>query len=144
MSFHDTYRELPDDFKSLEDETFQTLVLGFEYDDGYVKIERDGNLTMYKGFEWSASGPTIDSPWTRRGTKYHDALYYLSGRGVFEGNRSKEIRKKADKIMYHIMKYEANNPKMSWYKAMVVLPVRYTRCECWYNAVRWRGHTRWG
>jgi len=143
MSFHDTYRELPSCFKSLEDETFLTFILGFGYDDGYVKIEKGGSLTTYEGFEWSASGPTIDSPWTRRATKYHDALYYLSRKGVFKGPRSKEVRKKADKLMYRIMKYESNNPKMSWYKAILVLPVRYTRCECWYNAVRWRGHKSW-
>ena len=84
MDFHDTYRELPNDFESLQDETISTDVLWYEYDDGYVKIDAAGNLTMYEGFVWSASGPTIDSPWTRRGSKYHDAIYYLSQRGVFD------------------------------------------------------------
>jgi len=143
MDFHDTYRELPDDFKAIETEVIQTDILEYEYNDGYVKLEKNGELTIYVGFEWSASGPTIDSPWTRRGSKYHDALYYLAQKGVFKGRDSKKVRKIADKLLYHTMKKDANNPKMRWYKAMFVLPVRYTRCELWYNAVRLRGHTRW-
>ena len=143
MSFHDTYRELPENFKSLEVEVFQTDILGYQFNDGYVKLQKDGKLTTYTGFEWSASGPTIDSPWTRRATKYHDALYYLAQQGVFSGKGSKKVRKKTDKLLYKVMKKDANTPKLSWYKAMFVLPVRYARCEIWYNAVRWRGHTRW-
>ena len=141
--FHETYRELPNDFKSLVAETIQTDILGYEFDDGYVKLEKDGNLTMFVGFLWSASGPTIDSPWTRRGTKYHDALYYLGQFGVFKGKDSKKIRKKSDKLLHSVMKEDANTPKLSWYKAIFVLPVRYSRCRIWYTAVRLRGHKSW-
>jgi len=143
MDFHDTYRDLPNFFKSLYTETFQTDILGYEFDDGYVKVEKDGKVTTNFGFEWSASGPTIDSPWTRRGSKYHDAIYYLGQKGVFKGKGSRKVRKKADKLLYRTMKKDANTPKLKWYKAIIVLPVRYLRCETWYNVVRWRGHKHW-
>lgn len=143
MDFHDTYRELPNCFKSLVIEIIQTDILGYEYNDGYVKITKDGTLTIFTGFEWSASGPTIDSPWTRRGSKYHDSIYYLAQEGVFEGKKSSKIRKKADKLLYRTMREDANNPKLIWYVAIAVLPVRYSRCECWYYAVRWAGRSSW-
>lgn len=143
MSFHDRYRDLPDDFKLIEMVQIQTDIKGYEYEDCYVKLTKNGMLYIFPGFEWSASGPTVDSPWTRRGSLYHDALYYISLLGVFKGKDSKKVRKKADILFKKTMKEDLNKPKMKWYVASVVLPVRHSRCQIWYSSVRIWGRYYW-
>ena len=143
MSFHDKYRDLPDDFKLVEIVSVQTDILGYEFEDCYVKLTKDGMLYIFPGFEWSASGPTVDSPWTRRASLYHDALYYIASQGIFKGKNSKKVRKLTDKLFLKTMKEDLSKPKMEWYVTMVVLPVRHIRCRAWYSTVRIAGWSYW-
>lgn len=143
MNFHEKYRDLPDDFELIEIVTVQTTIVGYEYEDSYVKLTKEGLLYIFPGFEWSASGPTIDSPWTRRASLYHDALYYISNQGTFKGSNSKRVRKLADKLFLLTMKEDLKDPTFSWYEAMVILPVRHIRCRTWYYSVRAAGWAYW-
>jgi hypothetical protein len=143
MDFHDKYRDLPECFKLLEIVVIQTDIIGYEFEDCFVKLTKEGLLYIFPGFEWSASGPTVDSPWTRRASLYHDAIYYIANFGVFKGKNSKKIRKIADVLFYNVLREDLKKPKMEWYVAVVVLPVRYTRAELWYRSVRVAGGSYW-
>ena len=85
--------------------------------ESYVRIFNiDGRsfLHIKKGFLWNASGPTIDTPATRRGSLLHDGLYSLLHKKTF-------TRKQADKVLYNVMREDGVN----WFRA------RY-----WYHSVR--------
>jgi len=66
---------------------------------GWVKLNRDGVLTLKKGYAWDGpSGPTIDSKDFMRGSLVHDALYQL----IREKLLLPRFRKKADEILWMI------------------------------------------
>lgn len=47
-------------------------------DTPYIKMDRDGLLTVRKSYAWDGpSGPTIDTPLFNYGSLVHDALYQL-------------------------------------------------------------------
>ena len=66
---------------------------------GWVKLNRDGVLTLKKGYAWDGpSGPTIDTKDFMRGSLVHDGLYQL----MREKLLPKRDRKKADEILWMI------------------------------------------
>lgn len=57
-------------------------------------------ITVKKGYAWDgASGPTVDTKNTMRGSLFHDALYQL----MREGLLSRSLKASADNIMQTIM-----------------------------------------
>lgn len=61
-----------------EDFKFGTDLIGYEVITDYIDLQPNGVLTIRKGYAWDgASGPTIDTPSTYRGSLVHDALYQL-------------------------------------------------------------------
>lgn len=66
---------------------------------GWVRLNRDGLLTLKKGYAWDGpSGPTIDSKDFMRGSLVHDALYQLMREKLLK----QRLRKKADEILWMI------------------------------------------
>ena len=95
-------------FKIIKAATIQTEILGFDFEDINVRLTIDGRLTVKEGFIFGASGPTMDTPNSREGSCYHDALYYISQQGGFketyDGNTpcDRIIRQVADELIRDI------------------------------------------
>lgn len=109
MSFHKTYTRVSPWWIFIRQEFIlesahhrQTLILNKSFDDHKVMLRRNGLLTVKPGFDFGASGPTIDTPSSTEASCVHDALYYLSSKGVFEGENSEKMRGIADKLLYRI------------------------------------------
>jgi hypothetical protein len=65
-------------YQLAEDYSIQTTITGYDIDIDFIKLTPAGMLTIKKGYAWDgASGPTIDTPSTFRGSLVHDALYQL-------------------------------------------------------------------
>ena len=65
---------------------------------GFVFLSSDGMLSIDNGWVWDgASGYTYDTPDTVEASLVHDALYFLH-------KKKKISRRKADKILYQILK----------------------------------------
>ena len=53
-------------------------IKGFAIETPYLKLDRQGNLTIHKSYAWDGpSGPTVDTLNFMRGSLVHDALYQL-------------------------------------------------------------------
>jgi len=121
----DFYYELPFQVKgNLEDE--QSLVKTFT-------VNKRSFLRVIRGFEWSASGPSIDSEWTRRASCIHDALYSLMdkyGDLYF-------TRKEVDELFYSVLKEDSIKNAGNIRKGL-----RSFRAWYWYKAVR-HGYPMW-
>ncbi len=62
-------------------------------------LSNNGFLTVLEGYAWNgASGPTIDTPSSMRGSLVHDALYQL----IRVGKLAPSWRAKADDILHDI------------------------------------------
>lgn len=60
------------------DAWFETHVKGYKIDTEYIHLYHDGWLLISDGYAWDgASGPTIDTKSSMRGSLVHDALYQL-------------------------------------------------------------------
>jgi len=65
----------------------------------YLELTTDGVLTIKKGYAWDgASGPTIDTKSSMRGSLVHDALYQLMRERLI----TSEYRLKADDYLHDI------------------------------------------
>ena len=81
-------------------------------------VIKDKVLSITKGYAWDgASGPTIDSPASMRGSLVHDALYQL----MREKRLPFAMRKHADLIFYRMCREDG----MWWWRA-----------KLWYHALR--------
>jgi hypothetical protein len=50
---------------------------------GFIDLYADGRLVIHTGYAWDgASGPTIDTETSKRGSLVHDALYQLIREGL--------------------------------------------------------------
>lgn len=105
-----------------------TPIEGYEYEDDNVSLSSNGLLCIKKGFTWGASGPTFDTESSRRGSCVHDALYYLSQKGVFDGENSDKIKNISDNIMYDII---IEDGMFKW------------RADIWFGSVQMAGHSAW-
>ena len=82
-------------------EIYQTKLdlIGYDIDTEFIKLTLVGVFIIRSGYAWDgASGPTLDTPDTMRGSLEHDALYQLMRMGLlpqserkFADNRLKEI-----------------------------------------------------
>ena len=72
-----------------------TPILGFTFDNKYLALTPEGKLTIKDGYAWDgASGPTVDSRSTMRGSLVHDAFYQLMRGKII----STTYRRKVDEL----------------------------------------------
>ena len=66
-------------YQLAEDEVFKTNIKpSQDIHTRFISLLRDGTLTISAGYAWDgASGPTIDSKSSMRGSLFHDAIYQL-------------------------------------------------------------------
>jgi len=109
MNFHKTYTRISPWWIFIRQEFVleithhrQTLIFNKSYDDNNVALRKNGLLTIKPGFDFGASGPTIDTKSSREASCVHDAVYYLADKGVFEGDSSQKMRGIADDLLYKI------------------------------------------
>ena len=83
----------------VEDVTFDTNIHPHEnIVTRFVELKTNGKLTLKEGFFWDGcSGPTWDSPSSRRAGAIHDGLYRLAQKKLIGGETN---RKKTDRIFY--------------------------------------------
>lgn len=85
-------------YQLYETYSLQTTVMNGEVDNDFLQL-KDGLLTVKKGYAWDgASGPTIDTKNSMRGSLVHDAFYQLMRMGVI----SKDCRHLADQYLHDI------------------------------------------
>ena len=88
----------------------------------FAKLERNGLLTIEKGFAWDgASGPTIDTESSFVGGLVHDALYRFIQTGLLTANYKDEI----DELFHALL---VSQGMWKW------------RARIWYNGVKDFGH----
>lgn len=80
----------------------QTLIFGKTFEDDKIILRKNGLLCIKAGFDFGASGPTWDTKSSREASCVHDALYYLSDKGLFEGDSSQKMRQISDTMLYTI------------------------------------------
>ena len=69
-------------------------------DNGFIKLDKNGNLTVSKGYAWDGmSGPVRDTEENMRATLVHDALYQLMRHNYLD---AKDHKEKADKLFKKI------------------------------------------
>lgn len=65
-------------YQLVETYKINTDILDFSIDTKFIKLNPQGELTIVEGYAWDgASGPTIDTASTMRGSLVHDAFYQL-------------------------------------------------------------------
>lgn len=89
MTFHDKYHRVNKWYQKAEfcleyDVVYQTDIVGYEYEDDSIKLDRYGRVTLKTWWCWGASGLSFDTKSSRRGSCIHDGIYYLSQKGVFD------------------------------------------------------------
>lgn len=145
MNFHKKYKRTTPwwrcftaEYKMIAMHSEKTGILGFEYEDNLVKLTKNGILTVYPDFPFSASGPTLDRIFgffkrrmrkIRRAVCFHDAGYYMSQMGVFEGAKSKYIKQKFDDMFYDMLIEDG---------------VWSLRSKIWEKSVEKFGDSSWG
>ncbi len=115
MSEQIVYRKLKRyKYQTLETYGIQTDLLTIDpvkTDGGWITLQ-DGWLEMRPGYCWDgASGPTIDTPSSMRGSLVHDALYQL----MREGLLSQEYRVPADNLFEKICIEDGMGKFRAWY-----------------------------
>lgn len=99
-------------YQLMEDFVFETEIRGYEMFLAYLKIEKDGRLTVYKGYAWDgASGPTLDTQNAMRGSLVHDALYQL----LRENGLPQDMIVPVDKLFRKIIRQDGMSTFRSWY-----------------------------
>ena len=70
-------------YQLAEDEVFQTNIYpSHDIKTQFIDLYMDGKLVIKSGYAWDgASGPTVDTPSSMRGSLVHDALYQLMRQG---------------------------------------------------------------
>ena len=70
-----------------ENYTIQTDILGYEYNNQFIKLNENGWLLIRSGYAYDgASGPTKDDKTNMEGALVHDALYQLMRQEVIPRN----------------------------------------------------------
>ena len=94
------------------------LVLAAPISTEYIRLDAAGNLFIKRGYAWDgASGPTIQTKNTMRGSLVHDALYQLM--------REKQLdedtwRSTADDILKQILREDGMSAIRAWYYHLAV------------------------
>lgn len=109
MSFHKKYKKISpwwrfirQEFELLKAHTEIISITGYDYEDDFVKLNHQGFITVKTGFKWGASSLTVDTKSSRRASLIHDAIFYMSYKGVFQGPFSKDIMHESNSILYHM------------------------------------------
>ena len=108
-----TYRDLPTwKYQLLEDWTTRTEMKGFDIENSLFELERDGWLSVYRGYAWDGpSGPTIDTKSFMRASVVHDVFYQC----IREGKLPPSRRKLADRELVRYAKLDGMNPVRRFY-----------------------------
>ena len=70
-------------YQTVEDYVCVTKIKGYEAKTDYITLEKEGILTIRKGYAWDGcSGPTKDDKTNMRGGLEHDAKYQLMRLGL--------------------------------------------------------------
>ena len=82
-------------------------------DTEYIKLDKEGNLTINKGYAWDGpSGPTIDTKTSMRGSLVHDAFYQLMRERLLDNDGYRET---ADRILQNICKEDGMWSLRAWW-----------------------------
>jgi hypothetical protein len=74
-------------------------IKGFNIKADWIELTQDGVLIISAGYAWDgASGPTIDTPSSMRGSLVHDVLYQLMRLGLLP----ESYRERADILLHDI------------------------------------------
>ena len=85
----------------------QTDILKCEASAPLIYLDNDGLLTVFGGYLWDgASGPTLDTKSSMRGSLTHDVFYELFRRGKLE----QKYRPYADQLLHDICVEDGMNP----------------------------------
>ena len=95
-------------FLLLEDYSFQTNILGYHLETEFVTLTPDGLIVLRKGYIFSASGPTWDTPTCRLGALIHDGLYLMLRIGL-----PPKYREVADQYLFDL----CIDQEMNWVRA---------------------------
>ena len=77
------YQEVCYKYKLYEDHITTTKILDCEADTDFIKLDKDGNLTIKRNFAWDGcSGPTKDDRTNQVPGLEHDAKYALMRLGL--------------------------------------------------------------
>lgn len=90
----------------------------------YISLSTRGFLRIKKGYAWDgASGPTIDTKDSIRGSLVHDALYQL----MRLGELSQRFRPDADQLLHDLCEMDGMNPIRAdlWEKAVRCFAAKY-------------------
>lgn len=139
MDFHEHYKRVnrfwqQAEFEVIKRYTIQSNIFGFSYDDESVKLTTDGRLTVKEGFLFGASGPTFDTKSSRKGSCFHDALYYISQQHGFDARVNggvvvdTNVRLAADRLIKYLC---IENDMWEW------------RANMWYKTLRFGGEEAW-
>jgi hypothetical protein len=105
-------------YQTYHDYSLQTQITGYDVDTEFIKLTPWGMLTIWRGYAWDgASGPTMDTKSSMRGSLVHDALYQL----LREEKISQHYRKLADEMLRDIC---IEDGMWAW------------RARLWYSGVR--------
>lgn len=86
-------------YELIDQYVYNIGVLGYEISHNFVKLDKEGNMTMERGYCWDGpSGPTIDTYDFIRGSLVHDAFYQLMRRD----DLPKTYRTEADLLLKEI------------------------------------------
>lgn len=127
---------------------YTDIMLPYPIKTKYLELNTIGLLTIHEGYAWNgASGPTIDTPDTIRGSLYHDALCQLKALGYISEAHAPQIHSLLrdvceDDALVWIDKRKAAARKMGWFsrqiETMRIWLYEATfkrRFEAWYLAV---------
>lgn len=88
-------------YQLAKDYTIKTGIIGYTADTHFIILTSIGVLIIKKGYSWDgASGPTVDTKSTMRGSLVHDALYQLMRWELIP----QEERQYADELLSKICK----------------------------------------
>lgn len=108
-------------YQLVADYQHETDIPGMSIGTPFISLSRSGLLTIKAGYAWNgASGPTIDSKSSMRGSLVHDALYQLMGICP----DLLKFRLYADELLFIICKQDGMGAIRAW---------------LWKKAVNWFG-----
>jgi len=116
-----------------------TPVIGKNVSARYFDLSPAGVLIGKAGYHWDgASGPTLDTPNSMRGSLVHDIFYQMLRDGqLINGEYSKRdhqrLRKIADKLIYTICRTDGMPAwrARAWYWGVRMFGAKYTKPRYW-------------
>ena len=113
------YHDGPSGYYVKCNHSYRSNIKGFEYQSPTMSLDLDGWVTLYDGFWWNGSNFSIDADTNIRASAFHDALYWMLDMEIITYTWNN--RRKADKVMYNIMKEDG---------------AAWIRCRYFWRAIR--------